>query len=248
MARRQTRSRVVRRERRRRERERLRQRQMVRDMNAFLESESDIESFQDFEDALENPFDVETPQRAFETLEDTVQDMQETFNDTEEKRKRRYKDAEEKRKKTYREKHGVNEQNYNRITDMFGTDVWQRLHEIYQYDSTQFMDLIISLPENVTSVEIEYAMEQLWTDLVATGGGSRVLDEDAIIEAMELGFSYEEAIFLTQNEREYVPTSQQNIGTAVEDYVRSHIVIQEMERRARENIRNRYAESVRGRI
>lgn len=248
MAQRQARSRVVRRERRRRERERLRRRQIVDDMNEFLQSNTDVESFEEWEDALENPFDVETSERVFTNESEAVEDMQRTFNVDEEERRRRYEEADRKRQSTFNERYGTSQGQYQNIRDIFGTDVYAKLHEVFKLDSHQMMEIILGLPSDISSKDIEFALEQLWKDLGATGSGARLLDEDAIIEAMEMGFSYEEAIFLTQPDREYAPISEHNVGVAIDDYIRSHLAQQEMERRTRENIRHRYAESVRGRI
>lgn len=248
MARRQARSRVKKRERRRRERERLRRRQIVDDMNEFLRSQTDIESFEEWEEALENPFNVESNERVFETEAEALEDMQSHFNEDEEERRRRYEEADKKREKTFHERYKTSQKQYQNIRDIFGIEAYQRLHEAFQLDSYQMLDIILGLPSNVSAEDIEYALNQLWDDLGATGNGARLLDEDAIIEAMDMGFSYEEAIYLTQVDRQYVPINQSNIGMAVDDYVRSQAVILEMERLARENIRNRYAESVRGRV
>lgn len=248
MARRQSRSRVVRRERRRRERERLRRRQIVDDMNEFLQSNTDVESFEEWEEALENPFDVESSERVFADESEAVEDMQRTFNVDEEERRRRYEEADRKRQETFRENYKTTSSQYSNIRDIFGTDVYAKLHEAFKLDSNQMMEIIMGLPSDVSSKDIEFAMEQLWKDLGATGNGARLLDDDAIIQAMEMGFSYEEAIFLTQPDREYAPISEHNIAVAIDDYIRSHLAQQEMERRTRENIRRRYAESVRGRI
>lgn len=248
MARRQSRSRVVIRERRRRERERMRRRQIIDDMNEFLQSESDVESFEDWEQSLENPFDVETTQRVFETEDEAIADMQSEFNYDEEERRRRYEEADRKRQQTFHEKYNTSSQEYQTIRDIFGTEAYQRLHEAFQLDSHQMMETILGLPSRMSAKDIEIALNQLWDDLGASGNGARLLNEDAIIEAMELGFSYEEAVYLTQGDREYVPITQSNIGIAVDDYIRSRSAILEMERRARENIRRRYSESVRGRV
>lgn len=248
MAHRQARSRVVRRERRIRERERLRRRQIVDDMNEFLQSSTDIESFEEWEEALENPFDVENSERVFTDESEAVEDMQRTFNVDEEERRRRYEEADRKRQATFNERYNTSQSQYQNIRDIFGTDVYAKLHETFKLDSNQMMEIILGLPSDVSSKDIEFALEQLWKDLGVTGNGARILNEDAIIAAIEMGFSYEEAIFLTQSDREYVPISEHNIGIAVDDYIRSHLAQQEMERRTRESIRNRYAESVRGRI
>lgn len=205
-------------------------------MQEFLEDDSSISDA--FEDAFDNPFDD------IQSVEDIVKDMQETYN-TDEARKR---EAERKRKATFREKYGVGSKSYDKITDLFGSDIWQRLHEIYQYDSSDFLDLILELPSNLTSADIEIAMQMLWKDLASYGGSASLLDEDSIIEALELGFSLEEAIYLTQSERQFVPIDRQNIGAAVSDYIKSMMIQQEMERQARETLRNRYADSVRGRV
>lgn len=246
MARGKSRSRQVKknrekRERERREREERERRQaLVDDMNSFLESDLDFfDSFEDFEDALNNPFDdfdVETPPRDFDNADKATEDM-----------KRRYMTSDEKRRNKFKEKYGTTDSQYDALIRILGSDTYRLLKEIYEYDSHQFRETVMSFSDDLTAEDIENALNELLNDLRRTGG-AKILNEDAIVEAMEMGFSYDEAVLLTQQDREWTTASKFNIDALVSDYIRSLMVQKEAERVARENIRRGYAERHKGKL
>lgn len=233
----QSRSRVVKRERNRRERarrereilerEEREREQIVNDMNTFLESE--YESFQEWQVAHDTPFDNES--------NDYIG----------------YDDTDTKRGNTFRQKYGTTNSQYERMRDVFNSDTYQTLKELYKFDSHQLMDTIMHIPSDVSTEDIEYALIQLLNDIYKTNGGARFYNSDDIYAAMEMGFTYEEALYLTQTDRSYhtvsdIGTSAFSVGNAADQYIRTLVANQEMERRARENLRARYEESVRDRV
>lgn len=227
-----------------RERERRRRQVLESIRNEYIESENNFESLQDFEEAINTPFDdfdVET--------DDVVRNMQDEFNgqDTEDNNSDWRQRAERNRRRTFNENWGTTDSQYDTISHFLGSEIYQKLKEIYEYDSHQFRQTLMGFGSDVSDEDIEVALTQLLLDL-EINGGVRLLNEDAIIEAMEMGFTYEEAVELTQQDREMTQASSYNIDQAVRDYVRSQSIQRNSEQRARQNIRNRYEERTRGRV
>lgn len=227
-----------------RERERRRRQALERIRDEYLESENNFESLQDFEEATNTPFDdfdVET--------DEVIHDMQDEFNgqDNGNNQSDWRRRADERRRRTFNENWHTTDLQYDTISHFLGSDLYQKLKELYNYDSHQFRETIMGFDADVSDEDIEIALVQLIHDL-DTHNGVSLLNQEAITEAMNMGFTYEEAVELTQQDREMMNASDEIIDQAVRDYVRSQSIQRRSAQQARENIRNRYAESVRGRV
>ena len=167
-------SRANRQERRKRER----QMEQTLELDAFSGS-SDI-----FQNALDyNPFD--TPSIS-DNESQALRDMQLDYSLT----------SEQKRQKTFNERYGANNNQYDIITSILGSDIYQLLKESQYLDSAQFIDEILSFDYEISPQIVERALLDLITDINQIESGNL----RTIKEAMDLGFSLEDAIYLTQED------------------------------------------------
>lgn len=170
---------------RRRERDIQRRQAILESMNAFLES--DIQgAFEDLQPTDENPFD-DRPTLNFNTRDEAVRHMQATF-----------KTSDERRMHTFATRTGtkVDADHYLPVVNTLGSDVFKKLQERYQLDSEQFIDMVVLLPSNISDRDLEIALIQL--EQAESENSIDYLNMDAILEAMELGFTLNEAIELTE--------------------------------------------------
>lgn len=208
-----------------------RRQRLIDDMNTFLNMESDFESFEDFEDAQDNPFDAETKRKQFNTQQEAVEDMQ-----------TRYKDWKERSRDTFnRRKHTTNEQR-EKIVQVLGSDIYQLFKERFNYDSDQFIDLVKGFDLDVDEIDIEASLNQLWNDIADNKAWT--FNTRAIEEALNLGFSLDEAIELTYMDRIHTKVFDKNVNAIISDYLTAVAKDLLNISKEQENVRRRYQEKM----
>lgn len=235
------RSRVKKKARKTKERERRarveaeRKQKLIDEMNSFLNLDNDFESFEDFQDAADNPFDAETNGRQFSNAEEATEDM-----------KRKYKTSDERRRDTFNSNHRTTETQRQKIVPILGSDIYHLFKERYQYDSDQFIDLIKSFDADISTSDIEIALTLLWNDIA--GDKVWTFDARAIEEALNLGFTLDEAMELTFMDRQHTTVSKYNVNAIISDYLEA--VVKDMigTVKERERARRQYVEHVKGRV
>lgn len=141
----------------------------------------------EFETVNETPFntiDVSTSK----SEQKVVQDMMLRYNLT----------SDEKKYNTMLERGFVNSLNeYSKILAIYQSPVYQMLKENGYSDSYQIRDLVQSFGNNISSTDLEYALLGLIESLKLQQDYNTKLIRDA----MELGFSFDDAVYLTQDDK-----------------------------------------------
>ena len=133
-----------------------------------------------FQDVLNyNPFDE--PE-----INEVIQEMQLDYNMT----------SEQKRQRTFNERFGASENDYDIITNVLGSEIYQLLKESGYLDSAQIIDEITSFDFGLSPQLVERALLDLISDINSVETSNIRL----IKQAMDLGFSLEDAIYLTEND------------------------------------------------
>lgn len=153
------------------------------------------EQTQSMGDVLKDAFgfeDVElkdTPfGKSFDTETQAVNDMQLRYN----------YDSDEKRFMTMQQKGYIQSlYEYNKLMSIYQSDVYVKLKELGYSDSHQIMDLIQSFDNNISATDIENALLSLIDELKL----QQNYNTAQIREAMELGFSFDDAVYLTESDR-----------------------------------------------
>lgn len=174
-------------------------------VNAFVESESDgdIYGWQEAEGfgvETERPYiDSEsgvliTPHMP-QDVQDTVIDMGLNFNRTPDEKRfsslsKRYNDEDNNQFLTWKD--------YDLITNILGNKLYLMLKEAQYLDSDQIIDEIMSFDYNATPEDIERALLSMVTDI----NNIETKNVQTLIDAMDLGFSLEEALELTDMDME----------------------------------------------
>lgn len=110
----------------------------------------------------------------------------------------RYLSSDEKRYRTMLENKFVSSLNeYNKIMAIYQSPIYQMLKETGYSDSHQIRDLVQSFGSNISSTDLEYALISLMDELKL----QQTYNIQQIKDAMDLGFSFEDAIFLTESDR-----------------------------------------------
>lgn len=137
---------------------------------------------------FENVDIEETPFGSFDTETDIVNDMKFRYNF----------DSDEKRFMTMQQKGYIQSlYEYNKLMGIYQSDVYVKLKELGYSDSHQIMDLIQSFDNNISATDIENALLSLIDELKL----QQNYNTAQIREAMELGFSFDDAVYLTENDR-----------------------------------------------
>lgn len=164
-------------------------------MNDFIENEDstgDIYGWQDADDfgvETENPYiDAESGVLINPSMPQDVQDalrsMGLDYNRT----------SDEKRMASLQERYGdMTSNDYDIITSILGSDLYQMLKEAQYLDSDQIIDEILSFNMNITPEEVERALLSMVTDI----NNIETQNIQTILDAMDLGFTLEESIELT---------------------------------------------------
>lgn len=165
----------------------------------FIENEDvdgDIYGWQDADD-----FDVETTDTWVDPESGVIisSDMSSEEQDVLREMGLSYnRSSDEKRFGTLSEKYGTEDRqlswnDYDLITTILGSDLYLMLREANYLDSAQIIDEILSFNENVTPEDVERALLSMVSDI------NRIEDANVqtLLDAMDLGFSLEEAIELT---------------------------------------------------
>lgn len=134
-----------------------------------------------FEKAESTPFDKNS------SVDKVVEDMQIRYNLT----------TDEKRFNTMMKKGFIDSlYEYNKIMAIYQSDVYVMLKELGYSDSYQIRDLVQSFDNNINSTDLEYAL----LSLIDTLKLQQTYNTAQIREAMDLGFSFDDAVYLTQDD------------------------------------------------
>lgn len=137
-----------------------------------------------FESVTETPFDVSTSKQE----SDIVREMQIQYNVT----------SDEKRYRTMYERGFISSQDeYNKIMSIYQSPIYQMLKEQGYSDSHQIRDLIQSFGSLITASDIEKAL----LSVIETLKLQQTYNIQQIREAMDLGFTFDEAVYLTESDR-----------------------------------------------
>ena len=208
-------SRANRQERRKRER----QIEQTMEADAFSGS-SDI-----FQDVLDyNPFDTHS---ISDNESQALRDMQLDYTLT----------SEQKRRKTLNERYGADNNQYDIITSILGSDIYQLLKESQYLDSAQFIDEILSFDYGISPQIVERALLDLITDINQIESGN----VRTIKEAMDLGFSLEDAIYLTQEDVQQEIEPAQGI-VELRDRIMEQLELSEQQTNLMQELRERERE------
>lgn len=102
--------------------------------------------------------------------------------------------SDEKRLNTFQKKYkDMTMADHDKITSILGNDLYFMLKETGYFDSDQLIDEILNFEFNVTEEEIERALLSMLADI----NNIETSNVNTILEAMDLGFTLEEAIELT---------------------------------------------------
>lgn len=171
-----------------------------RRMQEFIEDDSskgDIYGWQDAQD-----FDTETSDSWVDSDSGVI--LSSSMSEEEQNALREMgldynRSSDEKRFGTLSEKYGSDENpftwdNYDLITSILGSDLYLVLREANYLDSAQIIDEILSFNENVKPEDVERALLSMISDI------NRIEESNVntLLEAMDLGFSLDEAIELTE--------------------------------------------------
>ena len=170
-------------------------------MNDFIEDENSNGDIYGYEDILDwepaDDFDVETgspyvdPESGVlidpslpQDVQDALRSMGLDYN----------RSSDEKRLASLQDKYGdMSLDEYNVITSILGSDLYLMLKEAQYLDSAQIIDEILSFNMNVTPEEVERALLSMVSDI----NNIETQNIQIVLDAMDLGFSLEEAIELT---------------------------------------------------
>lgn len=165
-------------------------------MNDFIENDEtsgDIYGWQDAEGfGVESESPYIDPESGVRIDPNMSQDMQEVlramgldYNRT----------SDEKRMATLQQRYGdMTEDEYDIITSILGSDLYHVLKEAQYLDSEQIIDEILSFNMNVTPEEVERALLSMVSDI----NNVETQNVQTILDAMDLGFTLEEAVELTE--------------------------------------------------
>lgn len=138
----------------------------------------------DFETVTETPFDTNFDVE--NVIPKTVEDMKVRFNLT----------SDDKRRATFVEKHGIFGDDYDVITSILGSDLYRQLRDLGYIDSNQIIDLQQEFRGDITSQDIELALLKL----IKNVNNEYTRNVQKIQEAMDMGFSFDEATYLLEND------------------------------------------------
>lgn len=103
--------------------------------------------------------------------------------------------SDEKRMASLQRHYGdMTSNDYDLITSILGSDLYQMLKEAQYLDSDQIIDEILSFNMNVTPEEVERALLSMVTDM----NNIETKNIQTVLDAMDLGFTLDEAIELTE--------------------------------------------------
>lgn len=86
---------------------------------------------------------------------------------------------------------------YNKIMSIYQSDIYVKLKELGYSDSYQIRDLVQSFDSNISAKDLEYAL----LSLIDTLKLQQTYNTEQIREAMDLGFSFKDAVYLTESDR-----------------------------------------------
>lgn len=111
--------------------------------------------------------------------------------------------SDEKRRNTFQEKYGIFGNDYDILTSILGSDLFHELVESKHLDSTQIMDLVSDYSGSVTAEQIEKSL----LNLISGINKEYYNTVNVIREAMDMGFTFNEAVYLTEQDRteDYAP-------------------------------------------
>lgn len=133
-----------------------------------------------FENAETNPFDEK---------QNIIDDIKEKYNGL---------SGDEKRFNTFIKKgYADSLYQYNKLMGIYQSDVYVKLKELGYSDSHQIMDLIQSFDDDISAEDLENALLSLTDELKL----QQMYNTQQIREAMDLGFTFDEAVYLTENDR-----------------------------------------------
>lgn len=155
-----------------------------RQKNVSRETKETPTSFSDFETVTETPFDTNFDVE--NVIPKTVEDMKVRFNLT----------SDDKRRATFGEKHGIFGDDYDVITSILGSDLYRQLRDLGYIDSNQIIDLQQEFRGDITSQDIELALLKL----IKNVNNEYTRNVQKIQEAMDMGFSFDEATYLLEND------------------------------------------------
>lgn len=151
-----------------------------------------------FETTNESPFDSEEV-----STSKVVENMQIRYNLT----------SDEKRFRTMSERGFINSQEeYDKLIAIYQSDVYHMLQEQGYSDSHQIRDLIQSYDSLITARDIENALLGLIDELKL----EQTYNTKVIRDAMDLGFTFDEAVYLTEQDRT-IETKQDESLLAIRD-------------------------------
>lgn len=200
---------------------------------------TDIILSENFESLSENeitPFDagyddlVKQENTKHLEVQKVVAEMQDRFN----KEPEVESVSDKKRRATFAEEYGIIGDEYGNLVKTLGGNLFHMLKESTHLDSSQIMDVVHDYNGYANAKDIEHAL----LTLIAKINSEYAYSVEIIQDAMQLGFSLDDALYLTKSD---VPRDFEPIKgvSALRDIIESEVGIKE-KKQLKEKIWKRY--------